>query len=278
MANSIKCNVLNYKKLQSGQSLLIVVLVLVVALTVGLSVAVRSTTNLRTSVESDSSEKAFSAAEAGIEKSLQSNNSAPLTTLSNNASFQTTVADLAGSGFNLNNGSTVLKDDSVDLWLSTYPDYTNPWSGSLSINWGSMSDTCSPIESNNTQAALEVVLITGTSGSPKTTSYLLDPCSSRAASNNFEYVTTAGDTIDGKTYARKKTITITSGLIVRIIPLYAPSFVGAQNAPADPVLPSQGSIITAVGTSENTKRKIVSFRGHPKLPTELFPFVFFSPK
>lgn len=273
-----KRKVLDSKKLQAGQSLLIVVLVLVVALTVGLSVAVRTTTNLRTSVESDSSEKAFSAAEAGIEKSLQSNSSAPLTILSNNASFQTTVTDLAGNGFNLNNGSTVLKDDSVDLWLSTYPDYTNPWSGSISINWGSTSDTCSPIESSNTQAALEIVLITGTSQNPKTTSYLLDPCSSRAASNNFEYVTTPGDTIDGKTYARKKTISITSGLIARIIPLYAPSFVGAQKAPADPALPSQGSVITATGTSENTKRKIVSFQGHPKLPTELFPFVFFSPK
>jgi hypothetical protein len=273
-----KIEVPDYKKFQSGQSLLIIVLVLVIALTVGLSVAVRTTTNLRTSAESESSERAFSAAEAGIEQSLQTNNSVSLTTLSNNASFETTVSALAGSGFSLNNGSSVLKDESVDLWLSTYPDYTSPWNGQLSINWGSAQDSCNPIESNNSQAALEVVVISGTKQNPRTTSYLLDPCASRASANNFEYVATPGDTIDGKAYASKKTITVASGLIARIVPLYAPSLIGVQKGSADPDLPSQGSIVTSIGTSDNTKRKIITFRGYPKLPTELFPFIFFSPK
>ncbi len=49
-------------KNQSGQALLIIVLVMVVALTIGLSVASRTITNLRTSREQASSQKALSAA------------------------------------------------------------------------------------------------------------------------------------------------------------------------------------------------------------------------
>src|SRR5258708_7196844 len=105
---------------QRGEILLIVVLVMVTALTVGLSVAVRSISNTRTSVENANSEQAFSAAEAGIEKSLTSN-SATTGTFSNNSSYSTTVVTVVGNAFALNSGSPVLKDQPADLWLSTYP-------------------------------------------------------------------------------------------------------------------------------------------------------------
>jgi len=42
-------------------------------------------------------------------------------------------------------------------------------------------------------------------------------------------------------------------------------------------LPQQGTIVSSTGISDTTKRKIVSFRGYPKLPVELFPFIIFSP-
>lgn len=263
---------------RSGQALLVIILVMVVALTVGLSVAVRTTSNLRTSSESESSERAFSAAEAGIEQSLITNSSVSTTSLDNNTSYQTTVSSSDGTVFSLNNGSIVLKDEPVDVWLSTYPSFSSPWTGSLSINWGSGSDVCSPQEATNTQAALEVVVISGSKANPKTTTYHLDPCAARASSNNFEPVSTGGDTIGDKSYARKQIIPIVSGLIVRIIPVYASSGIAVQKGAADPNLPSQGSLVTSTGSSDNTIRKIVSFRGNPKLPVELFPFIFFSPQ
>lgn len=263
---------------QSGQALLIVVLVMVVALTVGLSVAVRTTTNLRTSSESESSQRAFSAAEAGIEQSLQSGASVSVTSLDNNSTYQSTVSNLSGGSFNLNNGTEVFKDEPIDLWLSDYPSYNNPWSGSLSINWGSASDVCNPDEGVNTEPALEIVIISGTLANPRTTSYLLDSCAARASSNNFKLVSTTGDVINGVSYANKETISVLSGLIARIIPLYASTYVGAQKGSADPDLPSQGIVVTSTGTSDNTKRKIISFQEHPKLPSELFPFVLFLQK
>jgi hypothetical protein len=265
----------DYKR---GQALLIVVLVIVVALTVGLSISLRTTTNLRIANESESSERAFTAAEAGIERALVSNTSIPNTAFENDTSYQTDVTTLSGAAFNLNNGFIVRKDQSVDVWLSNYPDYSSPWSGNLDVNWGRAGDTCSPSESSNTQAALEVVVISGTLVNPLSSSYLLDPCSPRSSNNNFNFISTAGDTFGGRTYAQKYTIPVNSGLVMRIIPLYAETFIGVQKGAPDPNLPGQGTLITSTGTAENTTRKIVSFRGHPTLPTELFPFVFFVPK
>src|SRR3989344_4715713 len=56
---------------QAGQILLIVILVIVISSTVGLSLVSRSITSLRTSTEEAEPQKAFSAAEAGIERALQ---------------------------------------------------------------------------------------------------------------------------------------------------------------------------------------------------------------
>ena len=56
--------------MKSGQILILVLLIVVVALAIGLSVASRNIINLRTSTQIDQSQRAFSAAEGGIEKVL----------------------------------------------------------------------------------------------------------------------------------------------------------------------------------------------------------------
>jgi len=56
--------------MKSGQILILVLLVVVVALAVGLSVASRNITNLRTSTQTEQSQRAFSAAEGGVEDIL----------------------------------------------------------------------------------------------------------------------------------------------------------------------------------------------------------------
>lgn len=55
---------------KSGQVLILVLLIVVVALSVGLSVASRNITSLRTSTQTEQSQRAFSAAEGGIEDVL----------------------------------------------------------------------------------------------------------------------------------------------------------------------------------------------------------------
>lgn len=56
--------------MKSGQILIIVLLIVVVTLAVGLSVASRNITNLRTSTQTEQSQRAFSAAEGGVEDVL----------------------------------------------------------------------------------------------------------------------------------------------------------------------------------------------------------------
>lgn len=262
----------------SGQALLIVVLVVVVALTVGLSVALRTITTLRIANENESSERAFSAAEAGIEETLVTNTSVPNTQLENDTSYKTDISALSGSEINLNNDSAVLKNEPVDVWLSTYPSFTSPWSGNLSINWGNASDECNPNEARNSMAGLELIVVNGSVANPLIESHLLDPCSSRASNNQFEFISTPGDNINGRKFAYKKVISISGGLIMRVIPLYSDTNIAVKIGSTDPNLPSQGSVITSTGSSGGTVRKIVTYQSNPKLPAELFPFVFFLPK
>ena len=261
---------------QKGQILLIVVLVLVIALTIGLSVVTRTITNVKTTSEQENSQRAFSAAEAGIEKSLSTGQSQSLSPLGN-ASFTTSLSALTGTEILLNNGASVLKDEGVDVWLSDYPSYTNPWSGNLSILWGSSSDVCPNV------AAIEIVTLTGTVYNSGITHDVYDPCGPRTPFNHFNNASVpngaANATISGKIFSYLAPSTpyqfAPNVLLLRVIPLYASTQIAIR---ANPSLPSQGTIVTATGTSNTATRKIVTFQSYPRLPIELFPFAIFSPK
>jgi len=271
------------KEYQKGQILLIIILVMTVALTIGLSVATRTITNIRTSADEESSQRAFSAAEAGIEQVLQNNNSGN-GSFTNNTTYQTSVSSVGGTGFLLNNGSPILKDTAVDVWLAPYPNMNTPWTGAVTIYWGSSSDNCTNSEATNSMAALEIVLITGTKANPRLFNYPIDPCDARANVNRFDNdsIDTNNTTAQGRTFGFRKSIEITNGLLLRIIPLYAPTRGAIISCSCDGNtiinFPPQGTLVTSTGSSGDTQRKIVGFREYPKLPLQLFPFVIFAPK
>ena len=270
-----------HRQLQAGQIILVLLLVMTIALTISLSVITHTITSIRTSTEEENSQRAFSAAEAGIEKALQESTGSS-GRFGQNTSYQTSIAPLSGVDILLNNGTFILKDDAADLWLSTYPGYTNPWTGPLTIYWGTTADVCDPDEGVNTMAALEIVIISGSKSAPSVAHYPVDPCSARQAFNNFEFISPGGGTVGNKTFAYKKTIdTITNGLLMRIMPLYSSATVGVRGCDRNNVctsLPSQGTLVTSVGTSDTTQRKIVGLKENPKLPIQIFPYVIFSPK
>lgn len=270
-----------------GQVLLVVVLVMVVTLTVGLSVVSRSVTNLRNATDEEHSQKAFSAAEAGIEQSInatcteQTGCTIADTFTENKAKFSAIAIPVSGKEFLLNGGNIVAKDDGVDLWLSDYSEdplliYQNPWSGNLTIYWGdtSMSDDCQ-------QAALEVIIIYGPKTAPTSKRDTADPCSARKQANNFSPSSSGGGTIAGVAFKYKMTINLIENevtkraLLARIVPLYTNAKIGVSGENA---LPSQGNIITSEGTSADTKRKIVLVRGYPGLPAEFFGYILFQTK
>ena len=274
-----------FLKNQKGQTMLIVVLAIVIALTVGLSVASRSITSIKTSTEEASSQKALSAAEAGIERALQKLTS----TGSFEGSFElgegtestylTTVASLSGRLMVLNGGNMVNKDEGIDLWFVDHnedgtPNYSTNWTGVISVYWGEQDDSCSQDQLTNTMAAIEIVVIEGTKDSPFIRRYVYDPCNERRATNNFD-VAEAGSTISNKTFSHGKTnIQINQGMLARIIPLYASASVGITVV-SGLNLPSQGSVISSIGKSGTTERKVTVFQGYPSLPAEYFPNNFF---
>jgi hypothetical protein len=281
------------EKYQRGQILIITVFILVVALTVGLSVITRSITTIRTSVEEDNSQKAFSAAEAGIERALKSNVGINITGSfpNGNSSYSVQTSLSTGDEILANNGSFVLKDDPVDIWLSDYStdqtkNYLNPWpaSGSeiLSIYWvaPSNSDPNGDCSTNNAEnfgpSALDISAITGSKAAPKIAHFAFDPCSARAAVNKFSSVL-PGDTIAGTSFLYRADITFNStdpGLLIRILPLYSGTHIAIKGSG----LPGQGTVISSVGSNDGANRKIVTYRGYPKAPIELYPYSVFSPK
>lgn len=271
---------------QSGQILLVVVLAAVVALTVGLSVVSRTITNTRITTDEADSQKALSAAEAGVERLLSTGGSSQTTTFGNDSRFSATSTNISGEQILVNGGNEIDQDDGVDVWLSDYEptQYANKWSGNLRVYWASNSQTdCTE------NAALELVLITGSDvASAAVTRYAFDPCSTRRSGNGFSptsvsdpnQITTSNTNILGQDFNYYVTIPVTSGFIMRIVPLYADTRIAIRgytsgNQPQN--LPSQGKLVESTGTAGDATRKVRVYQGYPKLPTEYFPYSLFVP-
>lgn len=259
---------------ESGQMLLIVVLTMIVALTVGLSVVSRTITNLRISKQSEESQRAFQAAEAGIEKTLESGvGAANPQELGNNAQYKTEVNSPTGNTLVLNGGEIVEQDVGMDIWLSNYPNYTNqvcPSSCTISFYFNTSQNSCSTGSGNNTRAGIEIVALTGLISNPTVTKYLFDPCAGRTQGANN---TIAGTTIDSTTFQNGASISITNGIIARVIPIYNSVKIGVTSSVNIPI---QGRIIESTGQSGETIRKVQYFQSHPQLPLEIFPYSIIS--
>ena len=260
---------------QAGQTLLIVVLIMVVSLTIGLSIASKTITNLRTTTEEADSAKALSAAETGVAQSIKSGGNVT-GSFSPTLSFNTSIAIVSGTTLLVNGGNVIPQDEGADVWLIPHNssgslDFSQgSWNGtSLTIYWGDGSGGC-----NN--AALEIITITGTQLNPVSNRGAFDPCSTRSLANKFQSVVQSVNTVSGKTFYYTANISVTSGLLVRIIPLYTNIVLavsGGLNA-----LPSQGSIISSSGKSGNVERKISVVANYASLPSEFFSYGLFVPK
>lgn len=286
MRRIFPCNKPRVGNFEDGQTLLIIVLIMVVSLTVGLAVVSRSITNLRMTTEEENSTRAFSAAEAGIERVLKTgigttSVSGVAGALGSNPNSPL-IKDIAitqseGDQILVNGGEAVQKDDGVDIWLVKHdsnnkPVYSPSWNGTdLKFYWG---DTfCN----TNEVSALEIIVISGTvPSSISAARYAVDPCSSRSSLNNFSNISSGSYSVGGKQFRYEYEITnITNGLLARVIPLYSSAVMGVT---ADVSLPSQGRIIDSTGSLGTIERKITFFQGYAKLPSELFQYTIFCAK
>lgn len=267
-----------YRKYSSGQVLLIVVITMVVALTAGLSLASRTITNLKLSKQNEDSQRAFQAASAGVDKYINASSGQTYTSNLSNSNFTTTVTTVTGNILLLNNGDPVDQDRGIDVWLSTYPNYAAPlFTGSITMYWGGSTQIqCGTNSGIATRPAIEVLIVYGSVATPTVQKYVYDRCGRVTGTGVLTGSNPSGSVFNGVTFdtITAAPISISNGLIMKIIPLYNSSIIGL-NSPSM-VFPPQGKVIQSTGTSGDSARKIVYFESYPQIPNEIFPYAILS--
>lgn len=146
-------------KNQRGQVLLVLILIVTVALAIGISVIQRSLSDVSTSSQVDQSARAFSAAEAGIEKAIQADSSFSGASLNNNSTIQGVQRNTGPALYQALEYPLSSTSEMVHIWLadpSADPPaefYDQP---DIKIYWGLASAAQGYLETDN--PALEVTV------------------------------------------------------------------------------------------------------------------------
>jgi len=266
-------------KKDSGQALLIILLIMAVGLTVGLAVISRSLTDINISHQEEESARVFSVAEAGIEEALRLGSAPP---------GGIEIGGITATVIQTNLGKTqefVFPDeyevgDIQTLWLVEHKedgtlDTNNKYSaGTIEVYWG---------KEGGTIPALEVTLIYD-QGGVKIMRWALDPDGARRAGNNFDSADSGNFQIGGKTFKYKKSLSslpcpsaICYALRLRLLYNDQLQILGVKGLGSN--LPSQGTCYesTAANPQTGVTRKVRQCQLH-KAPAGIFDYVLYSEK
>lgn len=281
---------------EKGQVILILILVMTVALAIGLSIVQKSLMDVSTASKVEQSARAFTAAEAGVEKALQASSVCGDNCISfteNNSRANVVDAGLTPAVATPGNRQAALeyppiaKEDVAQVWLADSPpaEFYNPSSDrELDVYWGNSSDS--------DKAAIELTLVYfGTDSKYKSRNWYLDSIS---RNNGFNLMNCSGYTIGANYYKCKVTLGSSSSdptfntkgalpaglMLIRARLLY--------NASSQPVafqavgtcgilcsLPPQARSIQSTGVSGETQRRVKVFQQNKVVPL-LFNYALFS--
>ncbi|MBI3290182.1 hypothetical protein HYZ78_02205 [Candidatus Microgenomates bacterium] len=272
---------------QSGQALVIILLVLAVASTIAISLASRSVTDISITTKERESARAFSAAEAGVEEALIGGSTSG--TLSGGETFSVISAS-SGGGTDFVWPGKVSSGEAVTLWLvshkddgtigcgGSYPCYTG---STISVCWGEPGTASGDSETPAIAAQVVYLNPAGSYAGARIARVASDPNSSRRANNNFADLTSSGATCGGESFAFSKNITFSDlgipssvydtenglqAISVRLIyntsTPHPVAFVSDSDA-----FPIQGTSVTSTGTAESSSRKIEVFQTFAEFPT-----------
>lgn len=266
-------------KKRSGQILILVLLVVVVALAVGLSVASRNITNLRTSTQTEQSQRAFSAAEGGVEDVLSR-----LGDVKNVIAGTGSSPNCTGSGGQANCSPTIgsLQAQVNVQTVSTYQqvvdegnvgqiDLEGPsvtMGTAIQIEWALTSDT----SESGFPASIEVTQISGSGGGPyNQVRTAWAGVGSRSNEAGF-----ASPNCSSTTFARCTQIPISANpLLLRIRPFWNKATVRVSSVGGS--LPVQSYNLTSTASTPLgiTRKVQVTRTAKPQLPA-VFDYVLFS--
>lgn len=275
-------NRMSQSRLESGQILLIVTLTMVVALTVGLSIVSRVITNLKTSKQNEESQRAFQAAQAGIEKALRSNTDIATTQFSNNTAtqFSAKVNKTTSAYIKLNAGDPVSQDLGIDVLLSQNQDFTGTlYTGTMMLYWGDpVSQTnCASGSGFSSVPAIEVIILSGLKSDPSLSKYFYDGC---LRGNGATAVTPGTYSVVslGESYRFNATLpAVTSGLLMKVVPVYNSTKVALVSGNGiGQAFSNQGTTIISTGQSGDTTRKFQYFSAYPQTPPEIFQYAIMA--
>ena len=261
----------------SGQALIILLLVMVVALTIGLSVASRTLTDVRISTQSELSQKAFSAAEAGIEEALRQDlksfAGAANISISPDATYTVEVTS-QGAGTSFVPDRPVEQEDVAQICINVAASCPNPNQPNLptrlNIYWIDQQDTSQTANPASIEIS-EVYL----EGSYKIFKQAFNSDCGR--SNGFSCSLPGSYPLADKTYTNKLTFDLhANSQILRIKPLYNRASVAVEvAAPAGASLPTQSYSITSTGAAGGVVRKVQVSRSIEAL-SPIFDYVLYS--
>lgn len=290
------------KKFIKGQALLIVLLSMAVVLTVVLSILARSITDVSITSRDEDSLRAFSAAEAGVEKALITGSAGSLTGAAGEANFSASITSLAEGSQEFSYPILLTSGDSVVVWFVAHDSDGNLtcsdkscFAGSkMKICWGK-SGTASDLDTTPAvQVSIFYVVTPGDYSSVMVARDAIDPNSSRRTSDNFSAPDTGTCTIGEETFVFQKTLDfatlgipvgsygVQNGLQFARLRIFYNSdisqnigvsvdFAGARQ------LPSQGMIIESLGASGEANRRLNVFQSYGETPS-IFDSAVFSPE
>ena len=271
-------------RLDSGQIVLILVLITVVGLTVGLSLISRTITDIRISSQIEQSTRAFSAAEAGIETALRGNIAVGPTGTVNleGASANYAVQQLGGNNDNYNLPLTEVGNNQT-IWLVDHDSDGNINEAGYSYPADSVIEVCFGSRPGSTPAVMVSLFYKeGTEYRIAKRAY-----DSVAQDNGFILADILGNYCGDYLYRMKIVASSDSDsstddfnispasalLFMRLQPIYEAT---AFTVTPESNLPVQGKIISSIGQTETgVARRIQVFQGYQVLPA-LLDFTFYN--
>jgi type II secretory pathway pseudopilin PulG len=283
---------------ESGQALLVVLLVMSVVLTATLSVVSRSVTDIAVTTYEEESLRAFSAAEAGVEQVLLQGIgvSDPGFDLETNTEFTATTQESSvGDQFVYPKG--IVAGESATFWQVSHdssdgrlscsgPQDTCFEGTTMNICWGDGDPTEVPaieisLYYDTTNNAIQNPNIFTNVGELK---YTYDPDATRRAGNGFDPPSASCSWDTDFAYSADVVLPgACSGNVGCILMTKVKSFYNLGQEPvginvisvAGNTLPAQGVQIESTGTSGESQRKVNVFQGYPE-PPSMFEGAIFS--
>lgn len=269
-------------KFNSGQAVLVVLLSLSVVLVIVLYIMSRSITDLSLSVKDEDSLRAFSAAEAGVERALVIGNSSGTI---DSAEFSANVSGFGQGATEVVYPMDLKSGENAVFWFSRTSD-PNKFSGtSIKFCWGDRGT----VSSTATAPAIEATFFYTSTPNNFTTARVaravLDPNTSRTSSNYFASATDSNCTIDNQDFEFQATLDldasiptglgITNSAVPEVLQYAIVRFlyntdkghkVGIDVTGNSSVLPSQGEKVISDGSFGDSNRRIEVYQMYSEVP------------